>query len=170
MFLPTDIVVVTGANGHLASHIVDQLLAFPDGPRVRGTVRSQESRDTISEYYGGKEVGSRLEVFCVPDMLGEGAFDEVVEGATHIAHVASPLVIGRVTDVAKELLDPAILGTTGIFKAAHKTRSIRAVVITSSFGAAFDPAAGWRPSYTYTSVRPLDGSSNLTLLSRFNLD
>ncbi|KAK4692840.1 hypothetical protein P7C70_g9045, partial [Phenoliferia sp. Uapishka_3] len=155
MFTPTDIVVVTGSNGHLAQHTVDQLLSLPHGPRVRGTVRTEETKKMILQHYrsvDGGEKSGRLEVYVVKDMLAEGAFDEVVRGATHIAHVASPLVITAITDVSKQLLDPAIQGTVGILKSAKKSGSVRAVVITSSFGAVFDPKMGWRKGHNYTSA------------------
>ncbi|KAL8277539.1 hypothetical protein RQP46_010094 [Phenoliferia psychrophenolica] len=151
MFKSTDIVVVTGANGHVASHIVDQLLALPDGPVVRGTVRTQESASIILGHYPTHSRTGRLEIIVVPDMLAEGAFVEVVKGATHIAHVASPLVIGGIEDVAKQLLQPAMKGTLGILEAASQSSSVKAVVITSSFGAVFDPAEGWRAGHAYTS-------------------
>lgn len=42
----------------------------------------------------------------------------------------------NVTDVKKDLLDPAIIGTTGILKAIKKNApSVKRVVITSSFAA-----------------------------------
>lgn len=81
MFNSTSIVLVTGANGHVASHIVDQLLALTDGPVVRGTVRSQTTVELLSSHYKGRVSEGRLEIICVPDMLADGAFDEAVKGA-----------------------------------------------------------------------------------------
>jgi hypothetical protein len=81
MFNPTSIVLVTGANGHVASHIVDQLLALTDGPVVRGTVRSQKSVNLLASHYKGRVSEGRFEIICVPDMLADGAFDEAVKGA-----------------------------------------------------------------------------------------
>lgn len=80
-YSPSDLVLVTGANGHVAQHFVDQLLAIPGGPRVRGTVRLEASAKQISAFYAVRGIQSkRLEFVVVPDMIKEGAFDEAVKG------------------------------------------------------------------------------------------
>ena len=55
------------------------------------------------------------------------------------------------TDSKKDLLDPAIIGTTGILKAIKKSApTVKRVVITSSFAAVINPAKGVRPRYVYS--------------------
>jgi hypothetical protein len=66
-------------------------------------------------------------------------------------HVASPLVVDS-KDIENDLLKPAVRGTTGILRAATSANTVKAVVITSSFGAAADLSKGFRPGYTYTTV------------------
>lgn len=73
-------------------------------------------------------------------------------GVTHVAHVASPLIITQ-DDVEKNVLQPAIRGTTGIMLSAAKSPTVKHVVVTSSFGAVADISKGWRPGYTYTEVQ-----------------
>ncbi|KAI5475640.1 aldehyde reductase II [Pseudohyphozyma bogoriensis] len=136
----------TGGNGHVGQHVVDQLLAHPARPKVRTTVRSGGSADELRKHFKNE----RLEVVLISDILQEGAFDEAMKSVTHVAHVASPLVIGA-KDIKKELLDPAIQGTLGLVKSAAKTDTVKSVVTTSSFGTVFDPTKGWRPGHTYTS-------------------
>lgn len=58
--LSPDLVLVTGANGHVAQHIVDQALDDPNGPRVRGTVRSAATRDSILQHYRQQELKPTL--------------------------------------------------------------------------------------------------------------
>ena len=149
-FSPTDTVLVTGASSHVAQHIVDQLLAKPSGPYVRATVETEESALLLESAFLTHVRSGRLLILFVPDVLAEGAFNEVVRDVTHIAHLAAPMAV-RARDVEKELLIPAIGSTTGILKAALKETSIKSVVLTSSFGAILDPAHGFRPGYTYTS-------------------
>lgn len=56
------------------------------------------------------------------------------------------------TDVKKDLLDPAIEGTTGILKAIKKSApTVKRVVVTSSFAAIIDPNKGSAPGYTYSN-------------------
>lgn len=57
----------------------------------------------------------------------------------------------NVTDVQKELLDPAMIGTTGILKSIKKNApSVKKVVITSSFASIVNPSKGNAPGYTYS--------------------
>ncbi|KAF7986860.1 hypothetical protein HWV62_12588 [Athelia sp. TMB] len=150
-YTQSDLVLVTGANGHVAQHVVDQLLALPGGPRVRATVRSAGTAATITQFYQDKpHAVGRLEVVVVPDIVVPGAFDEAVKGGFR-RHIASPLLIGP-KDVANDLLKPAMQGTVGVLQSALTSPSVKAVVITSSFGAIFDPALGWRPGHTYTAT------------------
>ena len=58
------LVVVSGATGNIASHIIDQLLA--QGYRVRGTVRAQSKVAHLKDTF--KEYGDKLEVVVVPDI------------------------------------------------------------------------------------------------------
>ncbi|KAL9011086.1 MAG: hypothetical protein Q9180_009228, partial [Flavoplaca navasiana] len=82
-----------------------------------------------------------------------GAFDEAVKSDPPfewVIHTASPFHF-NITDTKKDLLDPAIIGTTGILKAIKKSApSVKRVIITSSFAAVFSPKIGNRPGYTYS--------------------
>ncbi|KAI7133654.1 NAD(P)-binding protein, partial [Hortaea werneckii] len=85
----------------------------------------------------------------------EGAFDEAVVSDPPfetVIHTASPFHF-NVTDVQKELLDPAIIGTTGILKSIKKSApSVKRVVITSSFASIINPYKGSWPEHTYTET------------------
>jgi nucleoside-diphosphate-sugar epimerase len=59
-----------------------------------------------------------------------------------VIHTASPFHF-NVTDTKKDLLDPAIIGTTGILKAIKKNAPrVKHVVITSSFASILNAAKG----------------------------
>lgn len=72
------LVLVTGANGFLASHVVDQLLQA--GYNVRGTVREVSKAAWLKEYIEANYGTGRFEVAEVPDMAADNAFDEAVKG------------------------------------------------------------------------------------------
>jgi len=56
-----------------------------------------------------------------------------------------------VTDIQKQLLDPAVIGTTGILKSIKKSApTVKCVVITSSFASILDASKGSRPGHTYS--------------------
>lgn len=148
-FSPSDIVFVTGANGHIAQHVVDQLLALPKGPKVRASVRSASSAAQISDYWPSEISSGRLEVVRVLNLLDPNAFNGVLSGVTHIAHLASPLTF-NVKDVVNDMLNPAIQGTTGVLTAALKVPTVRSIAVTGSFVSVCDTKYGLRPGYTYT--------------------
>ncbi|EIN04661.1 aldehyde reductase II [Punctularia strigosozonata HHB-11173 SS5] len=149
-FASDSLILVTGANGHVAQHVVDQALHHPARPRVRATVRSAASVDALKSYWAEYVDEGRLEVVRVPDITANGAFDDAVKGVTHIAHIASPIIVNP-KDVENDLLKPAIRGTTGILRSAKASGTVKAVVITSSFGSAADISKGLRPGYIYTA-------------------
>src|ERR1700761_197090 len=58
-----------------------------------------------------------------------------------------------IKDVQKDLLDPAILGTTGILKSiAAFAPTVKRVVITSSFAAIVNRKMGFWPEHTYSEA------------------
>lgn len=116
------------------------------------TVRSQEKADKIKEAHPG--LGKdKLDFAIVEDIAVEGAFEKAVVSDPPfevVIHTASPFHF-NVTDVQKELLDPAIIGTTGILKSIKKSApSVKRVVITSSFASILDPFKGNNPGYEYS--------------------
>ncbi|KAL7941323.1 NAD(P)-binding protein [Trichoderma barbatum] len=138
-------VLVTGASGYIAAHVVEAFLK--KGYNVRGTVRSEkmvaEVRNTHSKY------AEKFSVAIVPDIAAANAFDEAVKGVDGIIHTASPFILNA-TDFEKELLQPAIQGTTSVLEAAQKYNpSISRIVVTSSFASVLDPMQGQRPGYVY---------------------
>jgi nucleoside-diphosphate-sugar epimerase len=72
------IVLVTGVNGYIGSHVADQLLEA--GYRVRGTCRSASKAQALSDPWEKKYGQGRFEIATVPDMSKEGAFEEAGKG------------------------------------------------------------------------------------------
>jgi nucleoside-diphosphate-sugar epimerase len=152
-FTPQNIVLVTGANGHLAQHVVHQLLARPASsrPTVRATTRSSTSAAALRSTFASHVSAGTLQLVHIADLTSVSALTAVFINVTHIAHIASPLVV-QPTEVENDLLKPAIQGTTALLTAAHQSCStLEAVVITSSLASVFDVSQGARKGYTYTS-------------------
>lgn len=115
------------------------------------TVRSEDKAAKIHAAHSslGKD---RLETAIVPDIAKPDAFDEVVKtpGIEVVLHTASPFHF-NITDPQKDLIDPAVIGTTGILKAIAKSApGVKRVVITSSFAAILDASKINDPSATFT--------------------
>jgi nucleoside-diphosphate-sugar epimerase len=146
-------ILVTGASSFIAGHIIKLLLE--KGYNVRGTVRSKEKESNVLESIP-ENLRQRVSFTHIGDIAVD-SFDEAVQGIDGIIHVASPYHF-NVTNPEKDLLLPAINGTTSVLKAAHKYNSaqkddknkIKRIVITSSFAAVFDGSKGLRPGYVYT--------------------
>jgi nucleoside-diphosphate-sugar epimerase len=84
-------ILLTGANGFVGSHILDQLLTH--GHSVRAVVRSQPKASQILADF--PSYGSRLDFGIVPDIASPGAFDHaVVSDAPFdiVIHTASPFL------------------------------------------------------------------------------
>ncbi|CAF0980169.1 unnamed protein product [Rotaria sp. Silwood1] len=143
-------ILVTGANSFIGTWIVKYLLE--KGYNVRGTVRSQAKEYQVLDGIS-KDYHSRISFVHISDITTD-SFEEAVQGIHGIIHVASPFHF-KITNPEKDLILPAINGTLGILKAAHKynqnkENKIKRVVITSSFASILDPNKGLRPGYSYT--------------------
>ena len=125
-------VLVTGASGFLASHIINQFLTR--GFRVRGTVRDVGKSSWLVEgpFKSYAEEGL-LELVAVPNLGTDGAYDEAIKGVAAILHVA---YVTKIVPDPNEVITPTITGVRSIIKAAMREPSVKRVVFTSSAMAA----------------------------------
>src|SRR4051794_24481777 len=134
-------VLLTGGSGFIAAHCIDYLLQ--GGHSVVFTVRSHDKGGEILSNHPNVSQ-DRLSYVIVEDIAKENAFDEAVKSDPPfeaVLHTASPYHF-KVTDPKKDLLDPAIIGTTGLLRAIKKNApSVKRVAITSSFAAMVNPKA-----------------------------
>lgn len=72
------LVLVTGANGLVGSHIADQYLYY--GYKVRGTARDTDKNAWLVDFFRARYGEDSFELFKVPDMNAEGAYDDAVKG------------------------------------------------------------------------------------------
>jgi nucleoside-diphosphate-sugar epimerase len=130
-----ELILITGGTGLIGIKTIH--LALKAGYSVRAAVRSQAKADAILATPTVKAInpGPRLTFVIVPDMLADGAYDEAVKGVTYIMHIASTTLHGEgftEDQFEKELIQPALKGTSSILTAAYKTTGIKRIVITSS--------------------------------------
>ena len=128
------LVLVTGASGFVASHIVKLLLER--GHRVRGTVRSLGKERELAFLRGFAGAAERLEL-VQGDLLARGSFDAAAKGCDAVLHTASPYALD-VKDPQKDLVDPAVEGTRNVLGACAAAPSVARVVVTSSMAAITD--------------------------------
>ena len=125
------LVLVTGASGFVATHIVQQLLQT--GYRVRGTVRSLKNDQKVKPLYElCPESNDRLElVEC--DLLDEQCWPAAVKDCTYVLHTASPVPLVSPAH-EDEVIKPAE-GTLNVLNASQQSGTVKRVVLTSSVAA-----------------------------------
>ncbi|KDN40857.1 hypothetical protein RSAG8_07875, partial [Rhizoctonia solani AG-8 WAC10335] len=144
------IVLLTGGNGFIAVHIIVLLLSR--GYSVVTTVRSQSKTTYLRQKFADAVAKGQLTFAIVEDIVVSGAFDEVLRNNKfdYVLHTSSPFVF-TINDITKDLLEPAILGTTEILKAVKANApTVKRVVVTSSFASIVDLSKGDRPGYVYS--------------------
>ncbi|TKA65606.1 hypothetical protein B0A55_09897 [Friedmanniomyces simplex] len=127
-------VLVTGANGFIASHVVNQLLLA--GYAVRGTVRSPARAQWMHDLFDPQYGADRFETVVVPDMVADGAFDAAVKGVSGIVHLASVLTFSNEYEA---VVPPTVKGALNVLMSASKEAGVRSIVYTSSSTAALLP-------------------------------
>lgn len=124
-------VLVTGASGFIAKHIVLQLLNA--GHSVLGTLRSpgraDEVRAAVAPHLADGAALDRLS-FVTLDLEQDAGWADAALGCTAVMHTASPFPIAQPKD-PQVLIRPAVEGTLRALKAAQVAQ-IGRVILTSS--------------------------------------
>lgn len=104
---PAGTVLLTGANGFVASHILAGLVER--NYHIVATVRSEKKGQEIIKLH--PEWESNITFVYIPDITTAGAYDEAFKIAKfdYIIHNASPLNFSA-TDIQEEIIRPAIEG------------------------------------------------------------
>jgi len=133
--IPTDApVLVTGATGYVAGHVVRRLLE--EGATVHATVRDASNTERL-QYLRDLEASSpgTLRLFSA-DLLDTGSFADAMAGCSVVLHIASPFALD-VDDPQRDLVDPAVDGTRNVLTSVDATESVQRVVLTSSCAAIY---------------------------------
>ena len=128
-------VLVTGASGFVATHLI-KLLLDQGRFRVRGTVRSlkrEEKVQPLRELFSGATYPLRL---IEADLTKPKTWNKAVEGCMYVFHVASPFPDPTKTPKDEnELIKPAVEGTKSVLQACVDAGTVKRVVLTSSIAA-----------------------------------
>lgn len=130
-------VMVTGANGYVASWLVKKLL--DEGMTVHAAVRNPDDTKKVEHLINlATESKGHLKFFKA-DLLAPSAYTAAMEGCELVFHTASPFTLD-VKDPQKELIDPALKGTENVLNSANEVSSVKRVVLTSSCAAIYTDA------------------------------
>ncbi len=130
-------VMVTGANGYVASWLVKKLLE--EGITVHAAVRNPDNEKKIGHLKEAAANSKGSIKFFKGDLLTKGSYTEAMEGCELVYHTASPFTID-VKDAQKELIEPAVQGTENVLNSANEVDSVKRVVLTSSCAAIYTDA------------------------------
>lgn len=151
-------VLVTGANGYVASWVVKGLLDA--GVSVHAAVRNPGDRNKVGHLLDiAKGAPGRLELFAA-DLLDPGSYAAAMEGCSIVFHMASPFV-RDVSDPMRDLVEPALEGTRNVLGTVCDVPDVRRVVLTSSVAAIYGDAVDveQRPGGIITEEQWNDTSS-----------
>ncbi|GAA4729992.1 aldehyde reductase [Isoptericola chiayiensis] len=142
-------VLVTGASGFIAKHVVRELLDA--GHTVRATVRSDRRRAQVEALFPGAAVE-----FVSLDLTSDDGWDEALTGVDVLMHTASPFPTAPPKD-PQDLIRPAVDGTLRALRAA-RAAGVHRVVLTSTCGAIYKPADhDWSRRKTRADWTEIDG-------------
>lgn len=134
--ISNQLILVTGASGFVASHIIKSLLEL--GAKVRGTVRSLENEEKVGFLRNLVENPKHKLELVEADLLKEETWKNAVKGCKYVLHVASPFPMA-IPNSPDELIKPAVDGTLNVLKACQEEKSVKRVVVTSSLVAVYEP-------------------------------
>jgi cinnamoyl-CoA reductase len=132
-------VMVTGANGFLASYIVRDLLA--KGHTVHACVRDATREATVEHLQSLPGAATRLKLFSTGDLAAANSqaqtFDIPMNGCDAVFHAATPLSVkfgGH--NGERDIYRPAMLSTRELLDCIERhLNSISCLVLTSSMAA-----------------------------------
>ena len=125
--------LVTGANGYIATHVIQQLLSVGKY-RVRGTIRSFKNEEKVKAL---KELVPDAKYpldLCEADLEMKESWPAAIEGCKYVIHIASPFP-SAVPKHPDYVIRPAVQGTLNVLSSCAESGSVKKVVLTSSIAA-----------------------------------
>lgn len=120
-------VLVTGANGFIASHIINLLLQ--SDYQVIGTVRSLKNKQSYSHLYSLQPSKNDNLSFREANLNQEN-WDETLKDCDFVMHTASPFPL-QSPKKDSDIVDPVLKGVRGIVSSALKNK-VKKIIYTSS--------------------------------------
>jgi dTDP-glucose 4,6-dehydratase len=121
-------VLVTGAGGFIASHLVEKLIA--EGASVRALVRYNSRGDTGLLKFLPADIYNGIEII-MGDLRDEDAVRAAVQGTDIIFHLGALIAIPYSYMHPREVIETNIMGTLNVLAAAREY-GVRRIIHTST--------------------------------------
>lgn len=156
----TDLVLVTGVSGFIASHVAAGLLE--QGYSVRGTVRNKVKGERIVETFAAKGIDTSKLELIEADLGKDAGWKSAVKDCRYVQHIASPFPLEAPSN--REALVPAArAGAMRVVEQAIGAGAERVVMTSSMVSMMGQPGRGkhmlvkeddwsdpdWRPLTAY---------------------
>ncbi|RAH50395.1 aldehyde reductase II [Aspergillus brunneoviolaceus CBS 621.78] len=132
---PGSLILVTGANGYIASHTIDILLHR--GYKVRGTVRT--AKPWLDSYFAERYGEGRYESIIIPLLDDPEMCRRAMQDVSGVLHIASDMSFNSDPDAVIPWVKRAAIH---LLEAAASQSSVTRFVLTSSSTAALLPTPG----------------------------
>ncbi|XP_028518625.1 bifunctional dihydroflavonol 4-reductase/flavanone 4-reductase, partial [Exaiptasia diaphana] len=133
-------VLVSGASGYIACHVVKQLLESGNYV-VRGTVRNLNNEKKVKPLQNLCTNAKYPLELAEAELLDERCWERAIQNCQYVLHMASPFPAANPQDET-EIIEPAVEGTLNVLEACAKA-NVRRVVLTSSIA-----AVSWSADHT----------------------
>lgn len=142
-FTPGSKVLITGASGYIATHIVN--LLFTQGYEIVGTVRSAAKGDWIANRYPG------FKYEILEDLLDSERIAEIFQKHSdikYVLHTANPMKPGA-ADPIKGVVEPAVDGVKAILNSIQTYgKNVEKFVHTASMVSLYPEMTSLHPEIT----------------------
>jgi nucleoside-diphosphate-sugar epimerase len=127
------LILITGANGLISSHCVDQALAA--GYKVRGSVRDVNRCSWMNGFFEKRYGPGLFELVEISDVFKDGYLDDAVKGVAAIIHTV-PTNISFMEKEPEPATSNEVKTVISALESAKKEPSVKRFVLTSSAWAA----------------------------------
>jgi NAD dependent epimerase/dehydratase len=122
-------VLVTGAGGFIASHLVERLVG--EGARVRAFVRYNSRGDPGLLLLMKTELLKQVEILA-GDLRDQAAVQEAMDGMTHVFHLGALIAIPYSYMHPAEVVETNVIGTLNVLMAGQTSGAERIVHTSTS--------------------------------------
>lgn len=141
----SDLVLVTGITGYIASHVATKLIA--KGYRVRGTVRSKAKGRRVLDAMAVTGVDVSSIDLVEANLSADEGWRDAVKDCRYIQHLASPFPMESPSD-REALVPEARAGAQRVLENGFSAGAERIVLTSSMVAMMMQPGRGKEKTYT----------------------